>query len=43
MTFKGIINKLMSAPVLGFADSKLPYILHTDTSMTGLGADLYQE
>ncbi len=41
--FKTIINKLTSAPILGFADSELPYTLHTDASTTGLGAALYQE
>lgn len=41
--FENIINKLTTAPVLGFADPKLPYILHTDASTTGLGAVLYQE
>lgn len=30
------------APVLGFADWELPYILHTDASLTGLGAALFQ-
>ncbi len=30
-------------PVLGFANPKLPYTLHTDASTTGLGAALYQE
>ncbi len=41
--FKTIIDKLTSAPILGFADSELPYTLHTDASTTGLGAALYQE
>ncbi|KAL7868508.1 hypothetical protein SRHO_G00098920 [Serrasalmus rhombeus] len=41
--FDTIINKLTSAPVLAYANPKLPYILHTDASTTGLGAALYQE
>lgn len=32
-----------SAPVLGFANPKLPYLLHTDASTTGLGATSYQQ
>nr|XP_055049769.1 uncharacterized protein LOC129435994 [Misgurnus anguillicaudatus] len=40
--FDLIIEKLTTSPVLGFADPKLPYILHTDASTTGLGAALYQ-
>ncbi len=41
--FDFIIGKLTSAPVLGFANPKLPYVLHTDASTTGLGEALYQE
>ncbi|KAL7868574.1 hypothetical protein SRHO_G00099580 [Serrasalmus rhombeus] len=41
--FETIIDKLTTAPVLGFANPKLPYVLHTDASTTGLGAALYQE
>uniref|UniRef100_A0A3B3SGH8 Gypsy retrotransposon integrase-like protein 1 n=1 Tax=Paramormyrops kingsleyae TaxID=1676925 RepID=A0A3B3SGH8_9TELE len=41
--FETIIDKLTTAPVLGFANPKLPYVLHTDASTTGLGAVLYQE
>ena len=40
--FEEIIDKLTSAPVLGYANTKLPYVLHTDASTTGLGAALYQ-
>ncbi|KAL0147798.1 hypothetical protein M9458_056875, partial [Cirrhinus mrigala] len=41
--FETLITKLSTVPVLGFADPKLPYILHTDASTSGLGAALYQE
>lgn len=41
--FEEIIHKLTSSPVLGYADPKVPYVLHTDASTTGLGAALYQE
>ena len=41
--FKGIIETLTSSPVLGYADPKLPYFLHTDASTTGVGTTLYQE
>lgn len=43
LAFETLIERLTSSPVLGFADPKLPYILHTDASTTGLGAALYQE
>lgn len=41
--FDAIIEKLTTTPILGFADPKLSYILHTDASTLGLGAALYQE
>lgn len=41
--FTSIIDKVTTAPVLGFANPKLPYVIHTDASITGLGAVLYQE
>lgn len=41
--FEEIIDKLTTAPVLGFANLSLPYLLHIDASTTGLGAALYQE
>lgn len=41
--FDTLIEKLTTAPVLGFADPTLPYELHTDASTTGLGAALYQQ
>lgn len=40
--FNLIIKKLTSAPVLGFANPQLPYVLHTDASTLGVGAALYQ-
>ncbi|KAM3849152.1 obscurin-like [Diretmus argenteus] len=41
--FELVIHSLTTAPVLGFADSQKPYVLHTDASTIGLGAVLYQE
>ncbi|RXN38838.1 Pol poly [Labeo rohita] len=41
--FDTMIEKLASAPVLGFTDPSLPYVLTTDTSTTGLVAALYEE
>ena len=40
--FDTIIDRLTSPPVLGYADYRLPFSLHTDASGTGLGAALYQ-
>ena len=41
-SFDTIIDRLISPPVLGYADYRLPFSLHTDASGTGLGAALYQ-
>lgn len=38
LAFETLIDRLTAAPVLGFANPKQPYILHTDESTTGLGA-----
>lgn len=43
VAFDKVIELLCSAPVLGFAEYKLPFILHTDASISGLGAILYQQ
>ncbi len=40
--FVTIVEKLTTAPVFGYADPRLPYILHTDASTIGLGTALYQ-
>ena len=40
--FDTLIEKLTSAPVLAYADYSKPFILHTDASLKGLGAVLYQ-
>ncbi|XP_053878901.1 uncharacterized protein LOC128834319 [Malaclemys terrapin pileata] len=41
--FQEIISRLTHAPILVFADPSKPFILHTDASLEGLGAVLYQE
>lgn len=43
LAFDTTVGKLTTVPILGFADPKLSYILHTDARTTGLGAALYQE
>ena len=41
-SFNNIIQKLTSAPILGFADLASSFILHTDASNVDLGACLYK-
>lgn len=43
IAFDTLKEKLMSPPVLAYADFKKPFIIHTDASTEGLGAVLYQE
>lgn len=40
--FELLRDKLTSAPLLGYADFKLPFVVETDASNLGLGAVLYQ-
>ena len=40
--FKNIIDQLSNPPILGYADYRKPFKLHTDASGNGLGAVLYQ-
>ena len=41
--FDTIKEKLSSPPVLSYADFSKPFVVHTDASLDGLGAVLYQE
>ena len=41
--FEELIRRLTSPPVLAFADFTEPFIVHTDASLDGLGAILYQK
>ena len=41
--FETLKEALMSTPVLGYPNYEKPFILHTDASLEGLGAVLYQE
>ena len=43
LSFETLKEKLMSPPILAYADYNVPFKLHTDASGTGLGAVLYQE
>ena len=40
--FNTLKEKLLSPPILAYADFTQPFILHTDASSEGLGAVLYQ-
>lgn len=40
--FHELKTRLSQAPVLAFADSQGPYVLHVDASLDGLGGILYQ-
>lgn len=42
-SFEGLKGKLVSAPVLAYADFSLPFILEVDASYSGLGAVLSQK
>ncbi|KAI4871331.1 hypothetical protein NFI96_009730, partial [Prochilodus magdalenae] len=41
--FEELKAKLTQTPVLAFADTQKPYVLHVDASLDGLGGVLYQE
>ena len=41
-SFDTIISKLISPPILAYADYSKPFSVHTDASSNGLGAVLYQ-
>ncbi|MEW8546424.1 MAG: ribonuclease H family protein, partial [Candidatus Thiodiazotropha sp.] len=42
VSFDTIIDRLTNPPVLAYADYSLPFTVHTDASLDGLGAVLYQ-
>jgi hypothetical protein len=41
--FEFINEKLVSPPILGYADYSMPFILHTDASTHDLGSVLLQD
>ena len=41
--FETLRDKLVNPPILTYPDYSQPFALHTDASLTGLGAALYQE
>ena len=42
-TFNVLKEELTNPPILGYADYTLPFDLHMDASVQGLGAVVYQE
>ena len=42
-SFQTLIEKLTTPPVLSYADCRLPFSVHTDASLNGLDAVLYQK
>ena len=40
--FQTIIDRLVNPPILAYPDYDKPFVLHTDASLEGLGAALYQ-
>ena len=42
LAIERLITELTTAPALAYADFSKPFILHTDASITWLGAALYQ-
>ena len=40
---KELLEHLVSPPIMGYPDYNQPFILHTDASLEGLGAVLYQK
>ena len=41
-SFGAVIDKLTNPPVLAYSDNSLPFKVHTDASLNGLGAVIHQ-
>ena len=42
ITLERLLDQLVQPPILAYPDYEKPFILHTDASLRGLGAILYQ-